>query len=36
MLIRAFAGEVLNRIPLEPLRASLDAEVLRRMPERIQ
>jgi Fe-S cluster assembly protein SufD len=36
MLIRAFAGEVLNRIPLEPLRASLDAEILRRIPERLQ
>jgi Fe-S cluster assembly protein SufD len=36
MLVRAFAAEVLNRIPLEPLRAGFDAEVLRRMPERIQ
>jgi Fe-S cluster assembly protein SufD len=33
MLIRAFAGDVLNQIPLEPLRARLDEELVRRLPE---
>jgi Fe-S cluster assembly protein SufD len=32
MLVRAFAAEVLNRIPLEPLRSRLDRELLARMP----
>jgi Fe-S cluster assembly protein SufD len=32
LLIRAFAGEVLNRMPLEPLRARIDDEVARRLP----
>jgi Fe-S cluster assembly protein SufD len=32
MLIRAFAGDVLNRIPLAALRARLDDELMRRLP----
>jgi Fe-S cluster assembly protein SufD len=33
VLIRAFAGEVLNLMPLEPLRARIDEELVRRLPE---
>jgi Fe-S cluster assembly protein SufD len=33
MLIRAFAGEVLQEMPLEPLRAHLEAELVQRLPE---
>jgi len=33
MLIRAFAGEVLNQIPIESLRARLDHELMQRLPE---
>jgi Fe-S cluster assembly protein SufD len=33
MLIRAFAGDVLRQMPLEPLRARLDEELARRLPE---
>jgi Fe-S cluster assembly protein SufD len=32
MLIRAFAGDILNRIQVEPLRARLEAEMLARLP----
>ncbi len=32
MLIRAFAGDVLQQMPLEPLRTGLDAELVRRLP----
>ena len=31
MLIHAFAGDVLNQMPLEPLRARIDAELGRRL-----
>jgi len=33
VLIRAFAGDVLNQMPLEPLRLCIDAELVRRLPE---
>jgi Fe-S cluster assembly protein SufD len=33
MLIRAFAGDVLNQMPLEPLRSRIDEELVRRLPE---
>jgi Fe-S cluster assembly protein SufD len=33
LLIRAFAGDVLNHLPLEPLRARIDEELMRRLPE---
>jgi Fe-S cluster assembly protein SufD len=33
MLIRAFAGEVLNQIPIESLRLRLDHELVQRLPE---
>jgi Fe-S cluster assembly protein SufD len=33
MLIRAFAGEVLNQIPIESLRTRLDRELVQRLPE---
>jgi Fe-S cluster assembly protein SufD len=33
MLIRAFAGDVLNQMPLEPLRSRIDQELVRRLPE---
>jgi Fe-S cluster assembly protein SufD len=33
MLIRAFAGEVLDRMSVAPLRARLEDELLRRLPE---
>jgi Fe-S cluster assembly protein SufD len=33
ILIRAFAGDVLNQMPLEPLRACMDEELVRRLPE---
>jgi len=32
MLIRAFAGDVLQQMPLEALRTHLDAELVRRLP----
>ena len=32
LLIRAFAGEVVNQMPLEPLRARIDDEVVRQLP----
>jgi Fe-S cluster assembly protein SufD len=32
MLIRAFAGEVLNGMSLQPLRARVEGELLRRLP----
>jgi Fe-S cluster assembly protein SufD len=32
MLIRAFAGDVLNQMPLEPLRARVDDELVRSLP----
>jgi Fe-S cluster assembly protein SufD len=32
MLIQAFAGDILGRIRVEPLRARLEAEMLRRLP----
>lgn len=34
MLVRAFAGDVLGRMPLAPLRARLDEELLGRLPGR--
>jgi Fe-S cluster assembly protein SufD len=33
LLIRAFAGDVLNQMPLEPLRRCIDDELVRRLPE---
>ena len=33
MLVRAFAGDVVNQMPLEPLRARIDHELVRRLPE---
>lgn len=33
VLIRAFAGDVLNQMPLESLRARVDEELLGRLPE---
>jgi Fe-S cluster assembly protein SufD len=33
LLIRAFVGDVLNQMPLEPLRARIDDELARRLPE---
>lgn len=33
MLIRAFAGDVLNQMALAPLRARIDAELMRRLPQ---
>jgi Fe-S cluster assembly protein SufD len=33
LLIRAFVGDVLNQVPLEPLRARIDDELARRLPE---
>ena len=33
ILIRAFAGDVLNLMPLEPLRVRIDEELVRRLPE---
>jgi len=33
MLIRAFAGDVLNQIPIESLRTRLDHELVERLPE---
>jgi Fe-S cluster assembly protein SufD len=33
VLIRAFAGDVLNLMPLAPLRARIDEELVRRLPE---
>ena len=33
MLIRAFAGGVLDQMPLEPLRSRIDDELVRRLPE---
>ena len=33
MLIRAFAGEVLNQIPIESLRTRLDHELVQQLPE---
>jgi Fe-S cluster assembly protein SufD len=32
MLIRAFAGDVLQQMPLQPLRDHLDGELVRRLP----
>jgi Fe-S cluster assembly protein SufD len=33
VLIKAFAGDVLNHLPLEPLRARLEEELAARLPE---
>jgi Fe-S cluster assembly protein SufD len=33
LLIRAFVGDVLSQMPLEPLRARIDDELARRLPE---
>jgi Fe-S cluster assembly protein SufD len=33
LLIRAFVGDVLNQMPLEPLRARIGDELARRLPE---
>lgn len=33
LLIQAFAGDVLNQMPLEPLRARIGEELMRRLPE---
>ncbi len=33
ILIQAFAGDVLNQMPLEPLRARIGEELMRRLPE---
>jgi Fe-S cluster assembly protein SufD len=33
LLIRAFVGDVLNQMPLEPLRARIDDELVRRLPD---
>jgi Fe-S cluster assembly protein SufD len=33
LLIRAFVGDVLNQMPLEPLRARIDDELAQRLPE---
>ena len=32
LLVRAFASEVVNQMPFEPLRARIDDEVARRLP----
>jgi Fe-S cluster assembly protein SufD len=33
LLIRAFAGDVVNHMTLEPLRAHVEHELVRRLPE---
>jgi Fe-S cluster assembly protein SufD len=33
LLIRAFAGDVLNHMPLEPLRRQMERELMARLPE---
>jgi Fe-S cluster assembly protein SufD len=33
MLVRAFAGDVVNQMPLAPLRARIDEELVQRLPE---
>jgi Fe-S cluster assembly protein SufD len=33
LLIRAFAGDVLNQMPLEPLRVRIEHELMQQLPE---
>jgi hypothetical protein len=36
LLIHAFAGDVLNRMPLEAIRVAVEDVLLRQLPEALQ